>query len=58
MKKSRSNQPILDETDYLLRSPENAKRLLEAIAELENGGGKERQLFEETSTSELESGEK
>jgi antitoxin YefM len=34
------------ETDYLLRSPENAKRLIESIAELEAGGGKERKLLE------------
>jgi antitoxin YefM len=34
------------ETDYLLRSPENAKRLIESIAELEAGGGKERELLE------------
>jgi len=27
------------ETDYLLRSPGNAERLLEAKAELEAGGG-------------------
>jgi len=36
----------LEETAYLLRSPENAKRLVEAIAELERGGGKERELAE------------
>ena len=29
----------LMETDYLLRSPRNAERLLEAKAELEAGGG-------------------
>jgi antitoxin YefM len=33
------------ETEYLLRSPENAKRLREAIAELESGGGTERELL-------------
>jgi hypothetical protein len=32
------------ETDYLLRSPNNARRLLESIAELEGGGGIEREL--------------
>ena len=30
-----------DETTYLLRSPKNAKRLTEAIAELERGDGTE-----------------
>lgn len=34
----------LEETAYLLRSPENAKRLSEAIAELESGNGTERDL--------------
>ena len=34
------------ETEYLLRSPENAKRLRESIAELERGGGTERTLIE------------
>lgn len=28
-----------DETNYLLSSPENARRLYEAIAQLESGGG-------------------
>ncbi len=36
----------LEETAYLLRVPKNAKRLLESIAELERGGGKERKLVE------------
>ncbi len=36
----------LEETAYLLRSPKNAKRLVEAIAELERGGGTERELAE------------
>ncbi len=36
----------LEETSYLLRSPKNARRLLEAIAELEEGRGKERSLAE------------
>ena len=36
----------LEETAYLLRSPANAKRLLESIAELEAGGGTERELIE------------
>jgi len=34
----------LEETAYLLRSPKNAKRLLEAIENLENGLGQERTL--------------
>lgn len=36
----------LQETAYLLRSPENARRLLESVAELEHGGGVERELRE------------
>ena len=36
----------MEETSYLLRSPKNAKRLLESIYEIENGGGEERELFE------------
>lgn len=36
----------LEETAYLLRSPKNARRLLEAVAELESGGGMERELRE------------
>jgi len=36
----------LEETAYLLRSPKNARRLLESIAELEAGRGTERQLAE------------
>lgn len=36
----------LQETAYLLRSPANARRLLESIAELERGGGTERELSE------------
>lgn len=34
----------LEETAYLLRSPKNARQLLESIAELESGKGKERKL--------------
>jgi antitoxin YefM len=34
----------LKETAYLLRSPANARRLLEAIEELESGGGQARSL--------------
>jgi antitoxin YefM len=36
----------LEETAYLLRSPKNARRLLESIAELASGGGMERELVE------------
>jgi antitoxin YefM len=36
----------LRETAYLLRSPENARRLLASIDRLENGGGVERDLAE------------
>ena len=36
----------LEETAYLLRSPNNARRLLESIAELEAGQGIERDLIE------------
>lgn len=36
----------LEETAYLLRSPQNAQRLLKAISELEGGGGTERELLE------------
>ena len=36
----------LEETAYLLKSPKNARRLLESITELESGGGVERELIE------------
>ena len=36
----------LEETSYLLRSPKNARRLLESIEELEAGRGTERDLAE------------
>jgi len=36
----------LEETAFLLRSPENARRLLESVAELESGGGVEQTLSE------------
>ncbi|MGH8611976.1 MAG: type II toxin-antitoxin system Phd/YefM family antitoxin [Gammaproteobacteria bacterium] len=36
----------LEETAYLLRNPKNARRLLESIAQLESGGGTERELIE------------
>ena len=34
----------LEETSYLLRSPKNARRLLESMASIEAGKGKERKL--------------
>jgi len=34
----------LEETAFLLRSPENARRLLESVTELESGGGVEQTL--------------
>ncbi len=36
----------MEETTYLLRSPKNAKRLLESITELENGNGLTKELIE------------
>ena len=36
----------LEETAYLLRSPKNAQRLLQSIAQLEEGKGVERELVE------------
>ncbi|MBT2274332.1 type II toxin-antitoxin system Phd/YefM family antitoxin [Rhodococcus qingshengii] len=36
----------LKETAYLLRSPENARRLLTAIERLEHGSGSARELLE------------
>lgn len=36
----------MEETTYLLRSPENARRLLSSIAELEDGKGSEKELIE------------
>jgi antitoxin YefM len=35
-----------EETVHLLRVPENARRLLESIGELERGGGTERSILE------------
>ncbi|SER94808.1 type II toxin-antitoxin system Phd/YefM family antitoxin [Corynebacterium cystitidis] len=37
----------LQETAYLMRSPENSKRLRESIAELEAGGGVVHELLDE-----------
>lgn len=36
----------MEETTYLLRSPVNARRLLESIAELEEGKGVDKELME------------
>ncbi|MEN8180543.1 MAG: type II toxin-antitoxin system prevent-host-death family antitoxin [Pseudomonadota bacterium] len=36
----------LEETSYLLRSPSNARRLLDSINELDSGGGTEKELQE------------
>lgn len=36
----------LEETAYLLRSPKNARRLLESVAELEAGKGSEKELID------------
>jgi len=36
----------LQETSYLLRSPKNARRLLESIAQLESNGGARKSLAE------------
>ena len=36
----------LEETAFLLRSPKNARRLLESVAELGSGGGSRRALIE------------
>ena len=46
----------LEETAYLLRSPKNARRLLEAIAALEAGRGTERTLLEFSAFSPSTSG--
>ncbi len=36
----------MEETAYLLRSPKNMRRLVEAISQLEDGGGAPRELSE------------
>ena len=43
---SESDWASIEETLYLLRSPKNAARLLEAVRGLENGEGEERELIE------------
>ncbi len=39
-----TEERALAEIEHLLRSPANAKRLMESIAEFEAGGGTERKL--------------
>lgn len=43
---SMDDYQALEETAYLLRSPKNTRRLIAAIAELENGNGQEKDLIE------------
>jgi antitoxin YefM len=43
---SLADYKALEETAHLLRSPKNARRLLESMAELAGGGGKARSLAE------------
>lgn len=43
---SMDDYQALEETAYLLRSPKNTRRLIESIAELEDGKGQEKELLE------------
>ena len=43
---SLADYDALEETAYLLRSPKNARRLLESVAELASSRGTERELIE------------
>ena len=43
---SKTEYESMQETLYLLRSPNNAKRLLEGLEEYSNGGGTARELIE------------
>lgn len=43
---SMEDYQALEETAYLLRSPKNARRLIEAVTELGQGKGTERELIE------------
>ncbi|MCW4152776.1 hypothetical protein OM427_24995 [Halomonas sp. 18H] len=42
----------LQETAYLLRTPKNAQRLLDSVAELEQGEGQEKESPNEATVSE------
>lgn len=43
---SLSDFQALEETAYLLRSPKNTRRLIEAVGQLEKGEGTERKLID------------
>ena len=43
---SMEDYAAMEETNYLLRSPANARRLMESISELEAGKGVRRELIE------------
>ncbi|MDO9477219.1 MAG: type II toxin-antitoxin system prevent-host-death family antitoxin [Pseudohongiella sp.] len=43
---SMEDYQALQETAYLLRSPQNARRLIESVSELERGMGQEKELVE------------
>ncbi len=43
---SMDDYQALEETAYLLRSPKNTRRLIESIAELEDGKGQAKELIE------------
>ena len=43
---SMDDYQALEETAYLLRSPKNMRRLIAAVAQLDDGKGKERDLIE------------
>lgn len=43
---SMDDYQALEETAYLLRSPKNTRRLIEAIAELEDGKGLQKEIIE------------
>ena len=43
---SMDDYQALEETAYLLRSPKNMRRLIEAVVELEEGRGVEKELID------------